>query len=159
MPQASRRTVVSLAAALLLLGSGVAQAGQVVEEAGVMVCVIDKWDEKEPEKGHKLVDYAGRCVSVPDDAAAQKSTDECTGKYEYMPEGSFKASGTCTTTFKQGDQKFVTWEEGSHLKASIYRITGGTGKFKGATGEATYTVDELTSALFGGRYQEKMELP
>ena len=30
-----------------------------------MACVNDKWDEKEPEKGHKLVDDASRCVAHP----------------------------------------------------------------------------------------------
>ena len=34
--------------------------------------MTDKWDEKEVEKGHKLVDYAGRCVAIPDDPAAPK---------------------------------------------------------------------------------------
>jgi hypothetical protein len=29
--------------------------------------VNDKWDEREPDKGHKLVDYAGRCLNIPDD--------------------------------------------------------------------------------------------
>ncbi len=147
-----------LPAALILVNAS-AIAGQIVEEAGVMACVSDKWDEKEVEKGHKLVDYAGRCVSVPDDPAAQKYTDDCVGKYEYLPDGSYKGSGTCTTSFKGGDQKFVTWEEGSHLKEYVYKITGGTGKFKGAKGDATYTLDELTSSLFGGRYKEKMVLP
>ena len=56
----------------------------------------DKWDEKEVEKGHKLVDYAGRCVNVPNDPAAPKVAEDCVGKYEYMPDGSYKGSGTCT---------------------------------------------------------------
>jgi hypothetical protein len=50
---------------LLVLGSGVANAGQTINEAATMACVNDKWDEKEPEKGHKLVDFAGRCINVP----------------------------------------------------------------------------------------------
>ena len=57
-----------------------------------MACVIDKWDEKEPDKGHKLVDYAGRCVNIPDDPAAPKITEDCVGNYEYMPDGSWKGS-------------------------------------------------------------------
>ena len=52
-------------AAFLILGSGAAKAGQTIDEAGAIACVNDKWDVKEPEKGHKLVDYAGRCVNVP----------------------------------------------------------------------------------------------
>ena len=65
---------------LLLLGAGAANAGQTINEVGAIACVNDKWDVKEPEKGHKLVDYAGRCINVPDDAAVPKSTADCAGK-------------------------------------------------------------------------------
>src|SRR6478609_9421917 len=47
-------------AALLILGTTIA-------------CVADKWDEKEPDKGHKLVDAAMRCVLIPTDHAADKA--------------------------------------------------------------------------------------
>ena len=44
-------------AALLILGSGaVANAGNTINDVGAIACVNDKWDEKEPEKGHKLVE-------------------------------------------------------------------------------------------------------
>ena len=99
-----KHVFVASPAALLILGSGAANAGQTINEAGAIACVNDKWDEKEPEKGHKLVDYAGRCVNIPDDAAAPKSTGDCVGKYEYMPDKSWKGSGTCTYTFKGGDK-------------------------------------------------------
>ena len=84
---------VALPAVLLLLGSGAAKAGQTINDAGTMACVTDKWDEKEQEKGHKLVDAAMRCVLIPDDSAAPKVTEDCAGKYEYMPDGSWKATG------------------------------------------------------------------
>jgi hypothetical protein len=85
--------LIASTAAFLILGSGAAKAKQTINEAGAISCVNDKWDVKEPEKGHKLVDYAGRCVNVPDDAAAPKSTADRAGKYEYMPHGSWKGSG------------------------------------------------------------------
>ena len=44
--------------ALCVLGSGVANAGEPKKDTGAMACVNDKWDVKEPEKGHKLVDAA-----------------------------------------------------------------------------------------------------
>jgi hypothetical protein len=150
---------VAVPAALLILGSGVANAGKTVEEAGALVCVNDKWDEKEPEKGHKLVDAVQRCVDVPDDSAAPKYSQDCTGKYEYMPDGSWKGAGTCTDTYKSGDKKYETWEEGSHLKEYLYKITGGTGKYQGASGGGTYMYEGLTDTLFGGKYKGKMELP
>ena len=57
---------VAVPAALCILGSWAANAGQTINEAGALACMNDKWDEKEVEKGHKLVDYAGRCVLIPD---------------------------------------------------------------------------------------------
>ena len=146
------------AALLIVFGSGAALAGKVVDEAGVLVCVNDKWDEKELEKGHKVVDYAGRCGNIPDDAAAEKFSEECVGKYEYMPDGSWKGSGTCKLKFKDGTVS-DTWEEGSHLKENPYTYTGGTGKYQGTKGGGTYTYDSLTDTLSGGRFKGKMELP
>ena len=120
--------------------------------------VNDKWDVKEPEKGHKLVDYAGRCVSVPDDPGEPKYTMECVGKYEYMPDGSWKGAGTCTVSDKGGGKINESWEEGSHLKEYPYKYTGGTGKYEGATGGGTYTMEELTDTLLGGRYKGELIL-
>jgi hypothetical protein len=148
-----------LPTALIFLGNGVANAGQTTDEVGAHVCVNDKWEETEPEKGHKLVDYAGRCVHIPDDPAATRYAGECAGKYEYMPDDSWKGSGTCTETFASGDKLYETWEEGSHLKEFQYRTTGGTGKYEGAKGGGTYQLDELTSTLYAGRYKGKLELP
>lgn len=142
-----------------MFASGAANAGKTEKDAGAFACINDKWDEKEVEKGHKLVDYAGRCVHIPDDPAAAKSTQDCVGKYEYLPDETWKASGTCTHVFKDGDKKFETWQEGSHLKEYTSRITGGTGKYQGASGDFAYTYDNLTDVLSGGRYMGTLKLP
>ena len=155
----SKRLLVAIPATLLALVCTMAHAGTAKEEAGAIVCVSDKWNETEPEKGHKLVDYAGRCVKVPDDSAAAKWAEACEGKYEFMADGTWKASGTCTATQKGGDTISSTWEEGSHLKVNPYTVTGGTGKFKGANGGGTYQYDQLTETLYGGRYSGKVETP
>lgn len=152
-------SLAAVPAALLILGYGTANAGQTIKDVGAIACVNDKWDVKEPEKGHKLVDYAGRCVIIPDDPAAPKSTAECVGKYEYMPDESWKGSGTCTYTYKGGDTLTDAWQEGSDLKEYPYKNTGGTGKYQGASGGGTYTLEELTDTLLGGRFKGTIELP
>src|SRR5262245_33622064 len=48
--------------ALLVLSPVAAHAGETIEDAGALVCVTDKWDETEPEKGHKIANAAMRCV-------------------------------------------------------------------------------------------------
>jgi len=118
-----------------------------------------KWDEKEPEKGHKLVDFAGRCINVPDDPAAPKNAGECVGNYEYMPDESWKGSGTCTYTFKGGDTLSDSWEEGSHLKEYVYTKTGGTGKYQGVKGGGTYMYESITDTASAGRIKGTLILP
>jgi hypothetical protein len=144
--------------AIFTLANWPANAGQTINEAGAIACINDKWDGKEVEKGHKLVDYAGRCVHIPDDPAAPFATD-CVGNYEYMPDESWKGTGTCTNTYKGGDKTSLTWEEGSQLKEYPYKITGGTGKYQGASAGGTYTLEELTDTLMGGKFKGQIVLP
>ena len=154
-----KHLAIALPAALVLLGGGVAKAGQTINEAGSLVCVNDKWDETEPDKGHKVVDYGGRCVGVPTDPAAPQYAEDCIGKYEYMPDGSWKGVGTCTWIFKDGDKVYDTFEEGSHLKEYTYKVTGGTEKYEGASGDGTYFYDNLTDTLAAGTYKGTIVLP
>jgi hypothetical protein len=156
----SLKLLTAVTAAVIAIGHGDANAGKTTEGAGAVACVSDKWDVKEPEKGHKLIDYGGRCVFIPNEAAAEKATQECVGSFEYMPDGSYKANGTCTHTFKNGDKRFHAWEEGTHIKErGRFTITGGTGALEGIRGSGTYALDELTDTLQGGTYTEKVELP
>lgn len=159
MTKTFTRRLIAMPTLLLALGSGVAEAGSIVEERGVIVCVNDKWDEKKHQDGHKRVEYAGRCVKVPDDATATKTTEACSGQYDYKPDGSWTAQGACNVKGKDDDTMSVTWEEGSQLKDYTYKATGGTGKFKDAGGGGTYKYDQLTDTLFGGRYHSTWELP
>ena len=152
------RQLLMIVPALFVLSHGPANAGKTLEEAGALVCVTDKWDEKEPEKGHKLADAVMRCVVVPDDPALEKYAQDCVGKYEYMPDGNWKSAGSCTNSYKGGDKSYETFEEGSHLKEYTYKKTGGTGKYKNLSGGGTYMYESLTDALFGGRYKGKLEL-
>lgn len=154
----TRTLFLAAQAALLLLAGGAATAGQTIDESGTITCVNDKWDEKEVEKGHKLVDYAGRCVKIPGDPAAPKAVEDCVGKYEYLPDGSWKGAGTCTRTVA-GDKLYETWQESSELKAYPYKHTGGTGKYKDASGGGTYFYESLTDTLAGGTYQGTTVLP
>jgi hypothetical protein len=144
--------------ALILFSVGPAKAGETISVAGAIVCVNDKWDEKEVEKGHKLVDAVQRCVTVPNDATAEKVAEDCVGKYEYMPDGSWKGSGTCTDA-RKGGKLFNSWEEGSHLKEYTYKVTGGTDKYEGASGGGTYVYDGLTDTLFAGTFKGTIIVP
>ena len=155
----AKRILVAVPAALLILGCGAAGAGETIDEAGTISCINDKWDETEVEKDHKLVDYAGRCINIPNDPAAEKFVEDCVGKYEYMPDESWKGSGTCTIALKSGDKMETSWEEGSHLKEYPYKVTGGTGKYQGASGGGRYFYENITDTLAGGTYKGTIILP
>ena len=155
----SKALLAGALAVSLGLGGSVALAGETIDEAGTITCVTDKWDEKEVAKGHKTADAVQRCVLIPDDPTAEKVAEDCQGSYEYLPDGTWKASGTCVDKFKSGDSITSSWEEGSHLKDYTYKKTGGTGKFKGATGGGTYMYENVTDTLAGGRYQGRIVLP
>lgn len=141
------------------MGAGMADAGQTIDVSGTMACVNDKWDETEPEKGHKLAQYAGRCVVIPNDPSAKNYVEDCAGNYEYKPDGSWKGGGTCIVDLKGGDTISLTWEEGSDLNEYKYEYTGGTGKYDGVTGGGTYKTDALTTTLYAGRKKGSMLLP
>lgn len=153
-----KQLFVALSAALCILGSGVANAGETIKDTGAMACVNDKWEVKEPEKGHKLVDAAMRCVLIPDDPAEPTITQDCAGNYEYMPDESWKGTGTCTDNYPDGKIN-LSWEEGSHLKEYTYTKTGGTGKYQGVKGGGTYMYQSLSDSLSGGRYKGTIQLP
>jgi hypothetical protein len=158
MTSISPKLLAILPAALLMLG-GAASAGTTINEEGTIVCAVDKWDETEKDKGHKFVDYASRCALLPNNGAEAKVAEDCVGKYEYMPDGSWKAAGTCTDNHPNGDKVFLTWEEGSALKPYTYKKTGGTGKYEGATGAGTYFYESVSETLSAGTYKGTIVLP
>jgi hypothetical protein len=47
----------------------------------------------------------------------------------------------------------------SQLKEYPYKITGGTGKYEGASGGGTYIYENLTDILSGGTYKGQIVLP
>lgn len=149
----------SIASILLTFTSVSTAIAGPVNEAGALACVNDKWDEKEVAKDHKVVDYAGRCLAISNNAADGITSEDCTGKYEYMPDKSWNGSGTCVETKKDVGTRTVTFEEGSHLKAFTYTFVSGTGKWAGIKGGGTYSNDQITDTLTGGRYKATLTLP
>ena len=152
------KLIALLPVTFFVIASGAGIAGEPLKDTGAMACVTDKWDVKEPEKGHKLVDAAMRCVLIPDDPAKTTISQDCAGKYEYMPDESWKGNGTCTDNYP-GGKVHLTWEESSHLKEYTYIKTGGTGKYEGVKGGGTYMYQSLTDTLSGGRYKGTILLP
>lgn len=151
------RTLIFISATFLVGTASAVYAGKSEAESGALVCVTDKWTETEPEKGHKLADSVQRCVVVRDKPDELTYLQQCTAKYEYLPDGSWKSKGECTNTYKSGDKSYETFEEGSHLKEYTYKKNGGTGKFENVGGGGTYMYEAVTDTLFGGRFKGTIE--
>ena len=133
------------------------------ESTGALALVVDKWNVSEPEKGHKLVEYAGRGLGIPDDLTEPGAVGSYVGKYEYWPDGRWKGAGIATETFEGEGTTYYTWEEGSTLTENTYKYTGGTGIYEGVSGGGTYTntytYDIGPGTLQGCKYKDKIVFP
>lgn len=149
------------AAALLLIAAGTANAAERIESSGYDACTTDVWDELELGEGHSVALYKSRCVTFSDDprGPGHMSTGVCAGTFEFMPDETYKGSGFCTWTYRDGDKLFLKFWEGSDMEEGRYEWIGGTGRYVGATGGGTNTGEDLTDTLWAGRFEEVIELP
>jgi hypothetical protein len=137
------------------------------EYKDALALVVDKWNVSEPEKGHYLVEYAGRGLGIPDDPTEPPAQGSYLGNYEFKPDGSWTGAGIATETFKGEGTTYYTWKEGSLLTENTYKYTGGTGIYEGVSGGGTYTLYEGVSGgrtytpctLQGCRYKDKIVFP
>ena len=131
------------AAVLLISGANFAWAQQKIEEAGIDSMVRDN-KVFELEKGHLyiLVDEKG-VETTNTRSPTHMSVIDCMGTWELFPDQSYKGSGYCTVTDREGDKLFQSWSDSS-AEGSKFESIGGTGKFEGAKGQGTYTETELS---------------
>ena len=109
-------------------------------------------DAKEPDKGHKLVDYAGRCVTIPDDpAATPMATDDCVGNYEYSLMGAGTARGPATSLLKV-ETSCTRAVRRVRTSRNIRSRSPVAPANTNAPAAAARTLDNLTDTLGGGRY-------
>jgi hypothetical protein len=141
------------------------------ESKGALALVVDKWDAKfQVETGNTLVEYAGRGLVFPDDYTDPGEGDDYkepgkgsyVGTYEYKPDGSWTGAGSGIETFEDGTTYYI-WKEDSTNRQNTYEYTGGTGMYKGASGNGTYTLYEgvsggyLPGTLQRCRYKDKIK--
>ena len=88
-------------------------------------------------------DFTGITRNVTGEGPFNNMSVHCLMHWTVINE-KFDGNGSCVETDKDGDQVFTTFDNDAHY------LVGGTGKYKGITGKAPYTVDELHDAI-GGR--------
>jgi hypothetical protein len=98
------------------------------------------------DEGHSLTTFSGKgvLVSVPG-SADHMSSIECVGTVENMPDKSFKASGYCSHTDRDGD-KWIDhrWNDFS-MKKGRWEQTGISGKYKVPRSTGTFVYTDLSS--------------
>ena len=94
-----KRIIIAVPAVFLVFSSCVAIA-KTINKAGALVCVTDKYTEKELEKGHKLADWVGRCVGIPDNSTAEMYTSDCIGNTSLSPTKAIRPLGAALSTSK-----------------------------------------------------------
>lgn len=151
----------AIAAALLLVVAGAANAGERIEGSGHEGWYTTLVSELEFGEGHSAMLWRGEGVQFGDDPSqpAGLMTGDCVAIFEFMPDETYKGNGFCTYTDLDGDKTFFTFWEGSDMEEGRTKYFGGTGKFAGVTGGGTYTGEELTDTLSMYTYKDVMELP
>ena len=154
-----RQLVVAVPAALLILGSGAANAGRAHKRCGHH----GLRERQMGREGARERTQAGRrCHAMRPHSRRSRRTDDqlrTAWKLRVHARQSWKGTGTCTDNYPGGDKISLTWEEGSHLKEYTYTKTSGTGKYQGVKGGGTYMYQNLSDTLSGGRYKGTIELP
>ena len=142
-------------ATFLILGDGAANAGQTIDKVGAIACVTDKWTETELEQGHKLAENSvQRCALLPTDPSAEKATHELRGKVmSTCLTAAGRAVGPAPTPIRAATKYPKLGRRGLSCKEYIFKFTGGTGKFEGASGGGAYFYESLTDTLAGWRLQ------
>src|SRR5262245_54195769 len=112
-----------------------------------MASVNDKWDEKEPEKGHKLVDtLVAECTSL---------TTHRVGNDEYMSEGSWKAQRTATYPSKVETHCPKPGRRARTSRNTYSKSPAAPGTTQALKGAAPISP---TNTLSGGTYESRIEL-
>jgi hypothetical protein len=104
-----------------------AQSGQNIFTCEVSVLPLDE--------GHSLILWKGKGVQV----TAVNSPDhmsyiDCAGTVESMTDKSFKASGYCLHTDREGDKWTDRWWNDSTMKTGRFEYIGVSGKWKDMRG-------------------------
>jgi hypothetical protein len=117
-----------------LVGAANAPSGYNVFACEVKTIALDE--------GHSLSTFSGKGVLVSTPGSPDHMASiECLGTIESMPDKSFKASGYCVVTDRDGDKLLDRWWADSTMPKGRWEDTGISGKWKGfrRTGSYVYT--------------------
>jgi hypothetical protein len=137
------KRMIVLAAALFAISTVVASAPNAPAGYNVLTC---EGKTVSLDEGHSLTIFSGKgvLVSVPG-SPDHMSSIECLGTVENMPDKSFKASGYCSHTDRDGDKWIDHWWNDSSMKKGRWEQTGVSGKYKGPRSTGSFVYTDLSS--------------
>ena len=94
------------------------------------------------EEGHSLTLFKGKGFSTLMNPPTQI---ECYGSVETLPDKSFKASGYCVHTDRDGDKIADRWWADSSMPKGKWEDAGISGKFKGVRTSGNYVYTDLST--------------
>ena len=150
------------ASVLLMSMADFAWAQQSLEEAGRDFVVRDN-QVTELEEGHTVILVNEKGVTMTDDPSnpLNMTAVDCKGIFEEFSDGKYHGNGYCTNTDRDGHKLISRWSVSSDT-GDRYQVAGGTGKFEGAKGEGTPTVNDVSPGPQGRhvvRWQGTAEYP
>ena len=73
-------------------------------------------------------------ITTPDAPIYNLNSGECQGSILTTPDGKTRGNGHCARRDQDGDTVSIEWAQPPGEKRSVWKITGGSGKFAGKTG-------------------------
>lgn len=88
--------------------------------------------------GETVIQFTWNGVHMADDPSypSNGAAQDCAGTVWIGADGAMTARGACTLTDKEGDVEALTF--GGDHTGGTFTVTGGTGKYAGASGSGSY---------------------
>ena len=138
-----KQTAILAAAGMLVVSTGVWAQGAANSGHNVLTCEVSVLPL---EEGHAIVLWKGKGVTLSaPDKPWHMSHLECFSTTEIMADKSFKTTGYCSHTDRDGD-KWIdrNWHD-STMQKGRYEVTGVSGKYKGARETGSFVATDLSS--------------
>jgi hypothetical protein len=123
--------ILAIAATLFACGSSLAADNC----TGYDALVTQSAETTDLGKGHSLTLIRQTSILISGDAPIYNLlSGECQGSILATPDGKIHANGHCARRDKDGDTVSIEWMQPPGTEKSMWKLTGGTGKFEGKTG-------------------------
>jgi hypothetical protein len=102
---------------------------------GYDVLVTQSAETNDLGKGHTVTVVSQSSLLITEDSPMHNLiSGACHGSLLTTPDGKTRGSGHCARRDKDGDTQSIEWSQAPGAERSMWKVTGGTGKFASKTG-------------------------